>query len=112
MRHKIICPHCKTEVTVSVKLRPRKKRGKKFVPPTQQECRNYAAEKEYHINPDFFFEYFDDSGWVDSKGNKVLNWKQKMRTWHVRNKDKEPAYQGRRIGDSRRKKKRRNRDGD
>ena len=29
-----------------------------------------------------FFEYFETGNWIDSKGNKVKNWKQKLLTWN------------------------------
>lgn len=111
-KHVLVCPHCEGEVVVSVEARMMKKRGKKFKPPTKQQCRDYAAEKELHINPDFFFDFFDESGWVDSRGNKVRNWKGKMQTWHGRNFDKERPYTGRRVGDGRRMKRRAQNDSD
>ena len=32
-----------------------------------------------------FFNYFDVGNWIDSNGNKVKNWKQKLITWESRN---------------------------
>ena len=56
-----------------------KKNKKEFIPPTQIEVENYFAEngysKESAVNA---FKYYDISGWVDSRGAKVRNWKQKM----------------------------------
>jgi len=55
------------------------KANKVFIPPTQIEVENYFAEngysKESAVNA---FKYYDISGWVDSRGAKVRNWKQKM----------------------------------
>lgn len=28
-----------------------------------------------------FFDYFETGSWIDSKGQKVQNWKQKLLTW-------------------------------
>ena len=56
-----------------------KKNKKEFIPPTQIEVENYFTEngysKESAVNA---FKYYDVSGWVDSRGAKVRNWKQKM----------------------------------
>ena len=34
------------------------------------------------MNPEKFYNYFTEGNWVDSKGNKVKNWKQKLLTWN------------------------------
>ena len=57
-----------------------------FVPPTLEEVKAYATENHLNVDADKFYRYFttpNDKGetWVDSKGNKVKNWKQKMLTW-------------------------------
>ena len=28
-----------------------------------------------------FFDYYEVNNWIDNKGNKVKNWKQKIITW-------------------------------
>ena len=58
----------------------------RFVPPTLEEVKAYASENHLNVDADKFYRYFttpNDKGetWVDSKGNKVKNWKQKMLTW-------------------------------
>ena len=63
-----------------------RKRTSRFTPPTLEEVRKYAWEHCTKVDPDHFYEYFsepNDKGetWIDSKGNKVRNWKQKMLTW-------------------------------
>lgn len=58
-----------------------KKPQKAFVPPTLEEVREYARKRGSEADPDRFFEYYDVSNWVDSKGNKVKNWKQRFITW-------------------------------
>lgn len=63
---------------------PTDKTNKKFVPPTLEEIENYCKEKGYNIDTQFFYEYFTEGNWVDSKGNKVKNWKQKIITWEKR----------------------------
>ena len=54
--------------------------------PTLAEVTDYCREKNLDVDPQTFFDYFNtpnDKGerWVDSKGNKVRNWKQKLLTW-------------------------------
>ena len=58
----------------------------RFVPPTLEQVKEYASGNHLNVDADRFYRYFttpNDKGetWVDSKGNKVKNWKQKMLTW-------------------------------
>lgn len=62
------------------------KRAGAFVPPTLEEVEAYCKERNSPVNPKQFYEFFstpDDHGrtWIDSKGKKVTNWKQKLLTW-------------------------------
>lgn len=57
-----------------------------FKAPTLDEVKAYAKEANLDVDCDRFFQYFttpNDAGqtWIDSKGNKVRNWKQKLQTW-------------------------------
>lgn len=67
-----------------------KSRGRKFTPPTLEQVKEYAKEANLNIDCEKFYKYFTvpnpDTGktWVDSKGNPVRNWKQKMLTWEHR----------------------------
>ena len=49
-----------------------------------------------NINAETFYNYFTESNWVDSKGNKVKNWKQKLITWNSYNKKEQdvPSWLG------------------
>lgn len=58
-----------------------RKKPKGFTPPTLEEVKAYCEEKGLTIEPKAFLDYFTESGWIDSKGNKVRNWKQKLLTW-------------------------------
>ncbi len=53
----------------------------RFKKPTLEEIEEYCKERNNNVNPKTFYEYFETGGWVDSKGNKVKNWKQKIITW-------------------------------
>lgn len=54
---------------------------KSFVPPTLEEIIAYCKERKNDVDPQKFFDYFTASDWIDSKGNPVRNWKQKVITW-------------------------------
>lgn len=58
-----------------------KSNTKEFTPPTLAEVEAYCTQRNNKVDAKRFFDFFDASGWVDSKGNKVRNWKQKVITW-------------------------------
>ena len=58
------------------------KKRKNFTPPTMQEIQNYVLEKKLKVDAKKFYDYFTEGNWVDSKGNKVKSWKQKLLTWN------------------------------
>lgn len=74
-----------------------KKEKKTFVPPTLEEVKEYAKEKNYLYLANKFYEYFTTGNWVDSKGQKVKNWKQKFITWATYNS--KPTTSGRDYSD-------------
>ena len=74
--------------------KPRKRKAKiEFVPPTFEEVKAYIVEKGYAVNPQTFYDYFTagDPKWVDKNGSPVLNWKQKIVTWHSKSVGNKPA---------------------
>ncbi len=58
---------------------------KKFIPPTLEEIEEYCKERKNNVDSKAFYDYFNEGNWVDSKGNKVKNWKQKIITWEKNN---------------------------
>jgi hypothetical protein len=46
-----------------------------------------------------FFDYFDTGEWIDSKGNKVRNWKQKFITWESNNPNNEKGASNNGFGE-------------
>ena len=60
----------------------RNRKEKEFVPPTLEEVEQYVNEKKLGVNAKEFFDYFTEGKWIDSKGNQVKNWKQKILTWN------------------------------
>lgn len=65
-----------------------------FVPPTLAEVEAYVRERDSSVDPRQFFEYFQAGNWMDSKGQKVKNWKQKLLTWE-KFQPKKPQPSGR-----------------
>ncbi len=56
-----------------------KSKPKKFTPPELFEVKAYFREKGYTEQSSIkAFNYYDVADWVDSKGNQIKNWKQKM----------------------------------
>ncbi|MGN0960577.1 MAG: hypothetical protein ACI4PF_00085 [Christensenellales bacterium] len=53
-----------------------------FALPTRQEIEEYVALKGYKVDIDRFVEYYEASGWHDSNGKKVKNWKLKLLVWN------------------------------
>jgi hypothetical protein len=79
-----------TSVTVTDTVSVKSKRTSRFTPPTLEEVQNYVSENGLNVDADKFYQYFttpDDSGrtWIDSNGNPVRNWKQKLITWSTKN---------------------------
>ena len=63
---------------------------KKFTPPTIFEVIQYFKEKDFSEDlGKRAFEFYDTANWIDSKGNKVKNWKQKMLSVWLKPENKE-----------------------
>ena len=54
-------------------------------PPNLEDIEAYVREKNLTVDPEFFYDYFEAGEWIDSLGNPVKSWKQKMLTWHRAN---------------------------
>lgn len=52
-----------------------------WVAPTLEQIQEYCKSRHNNVDAQRFFDYYEASGWKDSKGNKVKNWKQKVITW-------------------------------
>ena len=58
------------------------KKEKQFVPPTLDEIKKYVLDKKLNVSAEQFYNFFSEGNWIDSKGNKVKSWKQKILTWN------------------------------
>lgn len=89
----------KSNNKVDYSVTKRKYTKKPFVPPTLQEVEEYCRERNSCVDPKRFYDYFstpDNEGrtWIDSKGNPVRNWKQKIIVWEGSNQSqKKTNYQ-------------------
>jgi hypothetical protein len=65
------------------KARTKKSPTRHFVAPSLPDVKNYQAANPELLNVDVvhFWKSFNDSDWVDTRGNPVRNWKLKLRTW-------------------------------
>ena len=71
-----------------------KTKTKPFSPPTIDEIKAYCKERDNDVDAAKFFDYFSTSGWIDSRGKKVKNWKQKIISWegqHTQSNKASPA---------------------
>jgi uncharacterized protein YdaU (DUF1376 family) len=77
-------------------INSKKPKNKIFIPPLLIEVKEYFKEKGYdEAAAEMAFNFYDCAGWVDSRGNEVKNWKQKMiSVWFKEeNKVKKSEYQ-------------------
>ena len=64
---------------------------KKFIPPTFEEVKAYAEERNRTDLAQRFFDYYTAGEWKDKDGKQVKSWKQRFITWEGRNeKPKQP----------------------
>ena len=50
-------------------------------PPTVEDVEAYCKANGLHIDAGHFVRHFEAGGWFDSKGRKVVNWRQKALEW-------------------------------
>lgn len=58
---------------------------KRFKKPTVQEVQAYISEKEYSVNAQKFWDYYESKGWKVGKSS-MKDWKAAVRTWQQNNK--------------------------
>lgn len=51
---------------------------KAFKKPTLKEIETFCSERKNNVNAKKFYDYYNLSDWTDSKGKRILNWKQKL----------------------------------
>jgi len=69
-----------TEVNTNTNNISARKVKKVFVPPTEEEVKAFFQENKYTEEVAIkAFHHYAGNDWCDTYGNKVLNWKSKMR---------------------------------
>ena len=53
-----------------------------FKPPKLEDVEAYVKEKNLAVDPEWFWNFFDAGNWIDTRGNPVKSWKQKLWTHH------------------------------
>ena len=61
-------------------------KSKDFTPPTLEEIKEFCAQRDSPVDPNRFYDFFEAGNWIDTKGNPVKNWKQKLITWERKEK--------------------------
>jgi len=84
-------PECNSSQGKERKGKERKEEST-FTPPSLEAIQEYIKTSGHQVDAKKFYDYFTVSGWVDSKGKKVKNWKQKLITWASHNK--QPIQEG------------------
>lgn len=62
--------------------KPRKK-AERFVPPTEEEVREYCRERGNSVDPISFVAFYSAKNWMIGK-NKMKDWRAAVRTWEQR----------------------------
>jgi len=58
------------------------KRNRRILPESINEVMEYAKSNNItSVDIEYFWKYFTTSGWIDSNGKEVHNWKLKFLTW-------------------------------
>ena len=69
-----------TDINTIYKAKKEKKEKNVFVPPTEEEVKAFFQENKYTEEVAIkAFHHYAGNDWCDTYGNKVINWKSKMR---------------------------------
>jgi hypothetical protein len=62
--------------------------GKRFKKPTVEEVNAYCLERQNNIDPEYFVDYYESTGWVIGKSQKPMkDWKSTIRQWEQQDKN-------------------------
>lgn len=61
---------------------------KKFTTPTIEEVRAYCVERENHVDPGKFIDFYESKGWLIGK-NPMKDWQAAIRNWEKDGNDSE-----------------------
>ena len=66
-------------------IQPEKQKRKNFVKPTVEEIAAYCKEKNYNVNAQQFFNYYESNGWKVGR-NAMKSWQAAVQNWNTRDK--------------------------
>lgn len=66
-------------------IQPEKPKRKNFVKPTVEEIAAYCKEKNYNVNAQQFFNYYESNGWKIGR-NAMKSWPAAVQNWNTREK--------------------------
>ena len=69
-----------------------------FKPPILEEITSYCEERNNHVDPNKFINFYESKGWLIGK-NKMVDWKAAVRTWEQK-EEKKLNHEGREIDDA------------
>jgi hypothetical protein len=58
--------------------------------PTYDEVKNFVESQGMGIDPEWFYEYYTNAGWLDKGGKPIRNWKAKAKGWDKKDRAKSP----------------------
>lgn len=65
--------------------------------PSLDDVKNYVKEHDYKMDPQEFFDYYQEVGWTKKNGQAIRDWRASVRSWERRSKEwaaKEGAGKG------------------
>ena len=71
-------------------IQPEKPKRKNFVKPTVEEIAAYCKEKNYNVNAQQFFNYYESNGWKVGR-NAMKSWQAAVQNWNIRDKTNNKA---------------------
>ena len=78
------------EVEEEVEVKEKNSKKEKFTKPTIDEVKSFITEKNYSVDANRFFSYYESNGWKVGR-NPMKNWKMAVGYW---NKDNNKQKQG------------------
>lgn len=71
-------------------IQQEKPKRKNFEKPTVEEIAAYCKEKNYNINAQQFFNYYESNGWKIGR-NSMKSWQAAVQNWNIRDKTNNKA---------------------
>lgn len=63
-------------------------------PPTLADIISFCSDNNIeNFDCEYFYDYYEANGWIDMNGNKIKNWKSKIKTWYKKDSKNEEIKQ-------------------